>query len=180
MVDNVRDIELGTLTSGGWDVTAGERAYEAVRVLAQSAVAASVGATTDETVLATITIPAGAMGLNGCLRIETLWTVTNSGNNKVLRWRLGGIGGTAFLEATLTASVTYHDLRSIRNRGAANSQVGWAATATAGGHAASTSAASTGTIDTSAATTVVITGQKANSGETLTLEAYTVELLSRG
>lgn len=148
-----------------------------VRILGSSAVLATAPADTNENILATVNIAAGEMGLNGILRVTTLWTFTNSANAKNLRWRLGGIGGTAFLDATQTTTATYSDRRDIQNRGAANSQVGWAATATAGGAGASTSAVTTGAIDTSAATTIVITGLKASAGETITLERYLVELL---
>lgn len=144
------------------------------RVLGASAVAVSGGADTNENILATITIPAGAMGLNGQLRVTTLWTVTNSVNNKVIRVRLGGIGGTAYLGNTLTTSASAADTRVISNRGAANSQVGWQSGLGTGG---SSSAVQTSAIDTSAATTLVITGQKATAGETLTLESYLCELI---
>jgi hypothetical protein len=146
-------------------------------VLGASGEAVSGAADTNENTLATVTIAAGLMGVNGIIRVETLWSFTNSVNNKNLRWRLGGIGGTAYLDATQTTTATYHDLRALRNRNSASSQVGWAATATAGGHGASTSAVTTSSVNTAAATTLVITGQKASAGETLTLEAYTVELI---
>ncbi len=143
-------------------------------VLDQGAVAASVGATTDETTLATITVPAGAMGPNGLLRVKTLWSFTNSANNKNLRWRLGG---TAFLDATQTTNASYQDRREVHNRNSQSSQVGWAANATAGGGGASTLAVTTAAINTAADTTLLITGQKASAGETLTLEAYLVEVM---
>lgn len=149
------------------------------RVLGASAVAVSGGADTNENVLATITIPAGAMGLNGILRVYHSWTVTSSVNNKTLKVRLGGIGGTAFAAGTFTTSAAAIGLTVISNRGAANSQVGPpAATSTFAGTVSGTgNALTTASIDTSAATTLVLTGQKASSGETLTLEQYLVELI---
>lgn len=145
------------------------------QVLAKSAVPVACPADTSEDVLATITIPAGAMGPNGALRISSNWTVTNSANNKSLRIRLGGIGGTQFLLQVLTGSIAVSDLRMIQNRGAANSQVGGPAqmpATTLSGTACVTSA-----VDTSVSTTLVITGQKALAGEVLTLESYLVELI---
>lgn len=177
MVDN---IELGTLTSSGWDVTAGERVYEPARLLAASAVAVSAPANTSENILATITIPAGAMGLNGILRITTQWTMTSSGNTKTPRIRLGGIGGTVFLAQTHTTTVTSHDQRQIHNRNSAASQVCQPALSGNGGWAISAQAVTTGTVNTAAAQDLVITGQKDTAGETITLEAYSVELLTRG
>jgi hypothetical protein len=144
-------------------------------ILGASAVAVSGPADTNENILATINIPAGAMGINGILRVETLWTVTSSVNNKTLNARLGGIGGTAFLNIVLTTSVSFLGVKTIQNRGAANSQVAF--TALSGNFGATSAAVTTASIDTSAATTLVITGQKASAGEDLTLERYSVELI---
>jgi hypothetical protein len=69
----------------------------------------------------------------------------------------------------------------IANRNATNSQWGSqiAANETGGGlgQLGGGNAFATGTIDTSVATTLVITGQKGSSGDTLTLEAYIVKLM---
>lgn len=146
------------------------------QVLGQSSVAVSCGADTTEDALATVTIPAGAMGANGRLRITTVWTMTNSANNKTMRVRLGGIAGTIYMTSTQTAQATLRDQREISNRNAQNSQVG-AMSGTSGGFGLSTSAVVTSAVDTTADTTVVVTGQKASAGEALTLESYMVELL---
>ena len=146
-----------------------------IRILGASAVAVSGPADTNENILATITVPAGAMGLNGILRVTTLWTVTNSGNLKTLRARLGGIGGTDYMTIGLTAALSHHHVVMIRNRGAANSQIGF--TPSSIPFNTSTGANITSAIDTSAAQTFVITGQKASAGETITLESYLVELI---
>jgi len=176
MVDNVTDIELGSLTSGGWDVTAGERSSTPVRVIAMSAVAVSAGADTNENTLATITIPAGIMGLNGALRVTTYWSLTNNANSKTLKVYFGGIGGTTYLSVDRASAASFSTQTFVHNRGAANSQVG-NSDAAANVFTATTDALTTSAIDTSAATTVVITGQKASSGDTLTLAGYIVELL---
>lgn len=144
------------------------------RVLGASAVAVSGPADTNENILATITIPAGAMGLNGILRVYSNWSFTNSANNKIMRVRLGGIGGTAYFQTTQTTQAWYADFRIISNRGVANSQVGPQNSAQFGSGSGSPA---TSAIDTSAATTLVITGQKASAGDTLTLESYLVELI---
>ena len=150
------------------------RARSRIIVLGASAVAASGAADTNENTLATVTIPAGAMGLNGILRVTSLWSYTNSVNNKTLRIRLGGIGGTSYLAVTATTSSLFADVREIANRGAANSQVTKSSGVQFG---TSSGAVVTGAIDTTAATTLVLTGQKASAGETLTLESYLVELI---
>lgn len=144
------------------------------RILATSGTAVSCAADTAENTLVTVTLTANTLGLNGSLRFETLWSFTNSANTKTLQVKLGG---TAFLTASQTTNATYHDVRSLRNR-TTSSQIAWAASATGGGHAASTATATTGTIDTTADTTITITGTKQSAGETLTLESYEI-LLTR-
>lgn len=145
-------------------------------VLAQSAVAMSHTGNTDETTLATITVPANAMGANGRIRIITNWSYTNSANNKQLRVRFGGIGGTVYLLATTTTTVSGRHITEIANRGAANSQFGSPSNLNFGNNA---SAATTSAIDTTAAVDIVLTAQLTNSGETITLESYSCELLAK-
>lgn len=142
-----------------------------VTILGASSVAVSGAADTNENTLATIVIPAGAMGLNGILRVYGLYTITNSANNKILRFRLGA---TAFYGITYTTQATVIQTRLIGNRGVANSQVAYGSTSE---FPQTTGAVATAAIDTSAATTVTITGQKASAGEVITLESYLVELI---
>lgn len=145
------------------------------RILAQSGLAVSCGNDTTEDVLATITVPAKSMGPNGSLRISTQWTVTNSGNAKTPRIRFSGAAGTTYWTFTAGAIATVVDQRYIHNAGAANAQVG--APSNAFSFAGTTAAKVTSAVDTDAAdTTVVISGQKASAGETLTLDRYVVEL----
>ncbi len=144
-------------------------------VLAASATPQSVTGTTSETVLATVTIPAGLMTANGQLRIRSLWSYPNSANNKIPRMRLGGTSGTIFLGPTFTTTASAQYDSHIRNRNAQNSQVSW--NFSSAGTGTSTGTVTTGTVDTSAAQDLVLAGVLANTGETLTLETYTVELL---
>lgn len=145
-------------------------------VIGMSAVAVSVSATTAEEVLATIAIPAGAMGANGAIRVHLQWTVTNSADDKTLRTRLGGIGGTAFREIVTTAVVSVTDTLVIINRNSASSQVGRGANAATYGFGTTGAAVATGTINTANAQDLVITGQKETSGDVLRLESYIVEI----
>lgn len=161
--------------SGTLDVSEALKRY---RILGASAVAVSCPADTTEDILGTINVPAGAMGLNGILRIRTHWTFTGSVNAKNWRIRLGGIGGALFLnngDATLTDTDFWADTM-IQNVGSAAIQKGYSRGITNVSSLQVTSK-SAGAIDTSVAQTTVITGQKATAGETLTLESYLVELL---
>ena len=144
-----------------------------------SAVGVSCPADATEDILATLAIPAGIMGLNGILRVSTRWSHTGSVNAKTLRHRLGGIGGTAYqLSAAGATDIAHAAQVWIQNRNAANSQIGHISAAGASGFGPSTAAHTTGAIDTSIAQTLVLTGQKASAGETLTLESYFLELIT--
>jgi hypothetical protein len=142
------------------------------RVLAASAAAVSHTGDTLETALATIPIPAGAMGPNGQLRVTTQWSYTNSANAKNLRVRFGGTSGTSYLAQAVTTTASSVFQNRIANRGAANSQIGNSNTA----FGSTTAGVITSAVDTSATADLVITGQVVNSGETLALESYLVEL----
>ena len=149
-----------------------------VTVLAQSAVAVPHTGDTNETILATIAVPANAIGRNGRLAISAVWSYTNSGNNKLLKIRFGasgsGLSGTAFLQSTATTSTVMAALTSLANRNAASSQVGGASGSTPFGQSSGTPV--TMAIDTTAATEINITGQLALATETITLESYQVLL----
>ena len=148
---------------------------EGWRVLAASGVLASHTGNTSETALATIAIPAGAMGPNGILRVTGVLDGTDSANNKTWRLRLGGLAGTEFANFNLTTSATGVLHRIIQNRNSASSQVSFAANSS-NAFGTSTSAPATGALNTANAQDLVISIQLASAGETASLEAYTVEL----
>lgn len=137
---------------------------------------AYTGDTTEQGV--TTSLPANAMGSNGQLRVWTNWSYTNSANNKTLRVRFSGSSGTALanLVVTTTASVSHYVL--IANSGSTAAQV--ASTNTATPFNAFTSNVQTATIDTTAATSLFQSVQKANATDNATIEFYTDELLSDG
>jgi hypothetical protein len=148
---------------------------EGWRVIGASGVAVPLTGSTNETALATITIPAGAMGPNGALRATIVTSYTNSGNNKTFRYRLGGIAGTVLMAVPTTTTASQMMQRIIQNRNAQNSQIS-AASAVANAFGSSSASPATGAVDTSAAQDLVISGQLADAGETMTLESYIVEL----
>lgn len=153
----------------------GFRPIPKYQILGASAVAVSGAADTNENTLATITIPAGAMGLNGLLRLKCWWTFTNSVNNKTLRARFSAIGGTVVSSFTGTTTASLPLTAEIQNRNSASVQLaaGWAHNGSGVGITSPQALA----VDTTVATTLVLTGQKASAGETLTLEQYLVELI---
>lgn len=144
-------------------------------VLARSAVQVSHTGNTNETTLAAITVPANALGLNGSVAISAIWSNNNSGNNKVSRIRYNNATtGTIYAQATQTTNLSarFIDVR-ISNRNSASSQVGYATAATA---FVSSAAPVTSAEDTTASTTIYLTGQLANGGDTINLEQYVAVL----
>ena len=146
-------------------------------ILAKSAVAVSGAADTNENTLATITIPANALGANG--QIEAKFTViwTASANNKTFRVRFSGAAGTILLSDVVTTGGangrTYTVLMGNRNDASSQFCKAWTAT---GAQFTPVTAA----IDTTAETTVVLTAQKALGTEAVTVEMYSCLLLSDG
>jgi len=141
-------------------------------VAASSATGMSTTGDTNENTLATITIPAGAMGANGIVRITTVSSHTNSGNTKILRIKFGG---TTYASISVTTTATHRQQTQIANRNSASSQIGSNTSASSFG--ASSGAAVTSSVDTASAVTVLITGQNGLGSETITLESYLVEVI---
>lgn len=145
-------------------------------VLQKSAVAASVTGTVGETVLATISIPAGRMGANGRVEVWATFSNGTSGNSKTFRARFGALAsGTAGTQLWTSANTTNPVLASIfgiANRNSASSQVGIGVPSGTTGLGASTLQYPTTAINTGSASEIVITGQLANAADTITLESY--------
>jgi hypothetical protein len=139
-------------------------------VLASSAVAVPLTGTTATTPLATIAIPANRMGLNGYFVVSTVWSCTNNANRKSYLLQFG----TTVSDIDLANSASYSDQRTIQNRNSASSQVIFAGT---GGFGTSTTALSTAAQNTTTSINLIINGDLANAGDTMTLESYRVELV---
>lgn len=141
-------------------------------LLARSAVAASHTGSTSETTLATVTVPAGAMGANGHLRIRTLWSAgANNANAKTPRIRFDA--GTTIAQLALANQLSVQDDREIANRNSAASQVFFQGGTS---YSYSTLAIGTTTVNTVAARDLTFTIQLADGADTATLEYYEVWL----
>ena len=144
------------------------------QVLARSFAAVSHTGTTSETTLATVTVPAGAMGANGVLRITSLWSYPNNANSKQLRIKFDG---NNVLNTSPTTTAQHQTIITIGNRNSASSQVmGSGATASTGGLGNTGTAPATMSVNTALAKDIVFTVTLANSGDTATLEGYLIEL----
>ncbi len=171
------DLAIGvsgvTQGSGAPNIYAGGKFRQSPIVLGQSAAPVSHTGNTTETTLATIPVPAGSMGPNGKLRITTFWSFTASANNKTPRIKFGAWAFTSVPTAANQTSTRLYT--EIGNRGATNSQVGMPANYPGWGNSAGTLV--TGTLNTLNPLDITITGQLAAGTETITLEAYLVELI---
>jgi hypothetical protein len=140
------------------------------QLLARSAVAVNVTGTTAETTVATVTVPAGLMGVDGGLEWKAMWSYPNSSNTKTARAKLGGTQLTS-TALTTTAALTEH--RTMRNRGSATSQL---VSGGAPGSANTTALATTG-VNTANQVDFTLTAQLSVTSETMTLAGYEVWLL---
>lgn len=139
-----------------------------VEILAGSAIAFSCASSAVDEELYTLNILAGTLGVNSVLQIEPLWTFASSANNKICKVV---IGGTTVYTATRTTSVKEAPLIVLANRNSLASQIQPydSAYVTAG-----SGAPATYTIDFSVNQTLQIIGQRASSGDALTLEYFRI------
>ena len=128
--------------------------------------------TTSETTLLTVNIPAGLIGISGKVKLYPLYSMTLNANNKVLRVKLGG--SQAFYTAVSNSSQS-SALVIIRNIGSESVQK--SSTTVVPGLGNTGTALNTLAIDTSVATTITVTGQLANSADTMTLEGFFMEIV---
>lgn len=154
----------------------GELKSRTWHVVAHGATAVATTGTTSETAQLDVTIPGGSLGPNGQVRVRALWSATNNANTKQTRIRFGaaGVAGTVVQAINATSIACVETLRSICNRNAQNSQVVFPSTQGAFGTV--TTAVTTMTIDTSADFHVVLTCTPFNTGDTITLESWTIEI----
>jgi hypothetical protein len=148
-------------------------------VLAQSGVQVTNTGSTTENTLATITIPAGAMGANGSIRLITVWSrgALTIANNIQVRARYSGAASTVF--GTYTMSTVQFSVKGqidFCNRNSASSQIGGPVGAT-GGWSTTTTAVVTAAVDTTAATTILLTCQNTDAADVGALEFYRCELM---
>ena len=116
--------------------------------------------TTSETTMLTVSIPASLMNKRGRVNVIVLLSLTNNANNKTVRVKIGGqtvVSTTSTNQSVLGFSGWLLNLNS--------------ETSQKNGSAVSF------TIDTTIANDLVITGQLANAGDTVTLTAVSLELI---
>jgi len=145
-----------------------------IKIFSLSAPFSLTGTTSAVTLAtATITIPAGLLGANGKLKIYPLWSTTNNANTKTLRVVLNG--ATTVYTVTSQNNVHNSGLLILRNFNSETTQR--MSSGMVAGLGSTTGSIALGTIDTTAATTITITGQLAFGGDTLTLEDLFIEVV---
>ena len=142
-----------------------------IKVFSLSAPVSLTGSTSVVT-LATITIPAGLMGANGKLKIYPLWATTNNANAKTLRLNLGGMLCSTMVSQSIPNNSGLLIIRNINSESVQKCSSGLVA-----GIGSSFGSIAVLTIDTTAATTITITGQLAVGTDTLTLEDLFIEVV---
>ena len=131
---------------------------------------AYTGSTT-ETYLVNVTIPAGAMGVNGSARVTVNQTTNNSAGAKTFKTYLGASQiGQSGSYTTSTGGTQMIQLRNAGTQAFNSSQI-------VGGTA--TGAAVYTAIDTSATSFIAITGTSAVATDVTVIEGYTIELLPK-
>jgi hypothetical protein len=135
---------------------------------------AFTGLAAGEIVAATVTVSANAVGASGALFHDTLWNNNTAAGNKTFRVRYSGGAGTLYLNSALSTSAGLSARGHIQNRGT-SVQVGSVHGANVGNVAGL--APAYGTADTTGATTLVFSLEKATATNHAILEAGVVTLV---
>ena len=149
------------------------------RILGQSGLNVALTGTVAETKLASVLVPAGAMGTNGLIRAESVWSNNNSANNKTRFTRFGAtddVAGTSFNGIAQTTYIQHSSCVTISNSNSQSVQFGWFTTGLPGAPGNGSAAGTAGAINTAASSYLVFSGTLANSGDTMTLQAWFVTL----
>lgn len=134
----------------------------------------ALASSTTETVLATFTLPANSLSINSSIRLNALFNMTNSVNNKTIKITFGSV---TILNQVLTASTGIMLSRVISNRNATNSQIVFGNTTGSFATTTITTPVLTMTENTTASVIITVTGQKAIGTEVLALEQFLIEVL---
>lgn len=134
---------------------------------------AFTGVSSGEITCATVTVPAGAMGPTGAVRIPVItWNYNTAAGNKIPRIRYSGGAGTILLGPTVSTSAPALASIAVRNRGVAGGQ-----TVTVHGATNASAGVAYTAVDTAAATTLVFTLEKATATNHVILEGAEVQLV---
>lgn len=130
---------------------------------------------TTETAGPTITLPAGALGINGQFQIWSAVALTNNANAKGFSYRWSGAAGTIIRNVSVASVLTYQDVFHVANRGRADLQS--VSVSTSGGIFTGTAGTETAlAIDSSAATTIVLGFTRGTATDNFVLLQYQIQV----
>ena len=142
-------------------------------VLYSNSTTTSLTGTTTETTLATVPIKGGVLGENGKIRFYILGTVTNSANTKTFRLKHAS---TSLWQVAYTTAVGVTIQILFFNKDSESSQV-TALFNTSGLGGGTATAVTPSSIDTSADFSLTVTGQLANSADSISVTAIFAEIM---
>ena len=129
----------------------------------------SLTGTTAETTMLTIPIKGGLIGANGVLAIQPLWNANNSANSKTLRIKLGATTCYSYGSVNLLHQDAYINVRNIGSESSQKTTSGMS-----GGTGGSVNNYNSTSTDTSVDFNIVVTGQLANSADTMAIQAFLI------
>ncbi len=142
------------------------------RILRKSASPVKHTGETCEVVLATITLPANAMGKNGRIVVEGRVSYSNNSRAKIVKVKFGDV---TYLQGSLTSSKWWRFELKVRNKGGADVQEGSGfGLLSTGALVGVSNNANSSRVDTGQKVDVTITGELENPVDTITLETYQV------
>jgi len=128
----------------------------------------------------TIPVPANALGPNGQLRISGNWAYNNGAGIKTFRNRFSGNAGTVLFTAVPTTTLQLPFLHNINNTGATNVQRGYPNQAAGVWNAPTGNGFVPAAVDTTQASTIVLSHQRNTATDNAIIDNFMVELLSDG
>lgn len=132
----------------------------------------SLTGTTAETTMLTIPVKGGLIGANGVLAIQPLWNATNNANSKTLRIKLGATTCYSYGTVNLLSQDAYINVRNISSESSQKTASGMA-----GGTGGTVNNYNSTSTDTSVDFNIVVTGQLANSADTMAIQAFLIMVL---
>lgn len=132
----------------------------------------SLTGTTAETTMLTIPVKGGLIGANGVLAIQPLWSNTNNANNKTLRIKLGATTCYSYGAVNLSHQDAYINVRNIGSESSQKTTSGMS-----GGTGGTVNNYNSTSTDTSVDFNIVVTGQLANSADTMAIQAFLIMVL---
>jgi hypothetical protein len=132
----------------------------------------SLTGTTAETTMLTIPIKGGLIGANGVLAIQPLWNANNNANSKTIRIKLGATTCYSYGTVNLLHQDAYINVRNIGSESSQKTTSGMA-----GGMGGTVNNYNSTSTDTSADFNIVVTGQLANSADTMAIQAFLITVL---